>query len=116
MCLLSLVQNCFLILEGTVRVLDIVRKHDAVAAPLPFHSEQGAIQVSHDAQDLHAFVRKMNFAAARISNHSRTTLMRVAVVMIVLLTQFLNVGTFIDRGAKNDRTFLCGQCANALMR
>jgi hypothetical protein len=62
------VQNYFLRLSGAVLVLDIVRKHDAIAASLPFHSEQGAIQVSHDTQDLNAFVRKMNFAAARVSH------------------------------------------------
>jgi hypothetical protein len=62
------VQNYFSRLDGAAIVLDIVRKQDAITASLPFHSEQDAIQVSHDAQDLHAFVRKMNFAAARISH------------------------------------------------
>ncbi len=53
---------------GAVLVLDIVRKQDAITASLPFHPEQGAIQVSHDAQDLHVFAWEMNFAAPRISH------------------------------------------------
>jgi hypothetical protein len=61
-------QNYFLRLDGAVLVLDIVGKHDAITASLPFHPEQGAIQISHDTQDLHAFVRKVNFPAARVSH------------------------------------------------
>ena len=60
-------QNYFLRLK-LILVLDIVRKQDTIIAFLPFHSEQGAIQVTHYAQDLDAFVREMNFAAARISH------------------------------------------------
>jgi hypothetical protein len=58
----------FLRLGRAALVLDIVRKQDAIITSLPFHSEQNAIQVSHDTQDLHAFVRKVNFGAARISH------------------------------------------------
>jgi hypothetical protein len=47
-------------------VLDIVRKNDAITAASPFHPEQRAIQVLHDAQDLDLFARKINFAAARV--------------------------------------------------
>jgi hypothetical protein len=61
-------QNYFLRLDRAILILDIIRKQDAITASLPFHSEQDAIQVSHDAQELHAFVRKVNFAAARISH------------------------------------------------
>jgi dihydrodipicolinate reductase len=61
-------QNYFLRLDGEIFVLDIVGKQDAITASLPFHSEQDAIQVSHNAQDLHAFVREVNFAAAWISH------------------------------------------------
>jgi hypothetical protein len=41
-------QNYFLRLDRAILVLDIVRKQDAITASPPFHSEQGAIQVSHD--------------------------------------------------------------------
>jgi hypothetical protein len=61
-------QTCFLRWDGPIFVVDIVRKQNAITASLPLHSEQNAIHVSHDAQDLHAFVRKVNFAAARISH------------------------------------------------
>jgi hypothetical protein len=61
-------QNYFLRLDRAILILDIIRKQDAITASLPFHSEQGAIQVSHDAQELHTFVWKVNFAAARISH------------------------------------------------
>jgi len=44
-------------LDRAILVLDVVRKHDAITASLPFNPEQSAIQISHDAQDLHAFVR-----------------------------------------------------------
>src|SRR5216683_3275860 len=54
---LDLMQIYFRRLGEAVLVLDVVRKHDAITAPLPFNPEQSAIQVSHDVQDLHAFVR-----------------------------------------------------------
>jgi hypothetical protein len=61
-------QHYSLTLDRTILVFDIVRKQDAIAASVPFNHEQDAIQVSYDAHDLHAFVRKMNFAGARISH------------------------------------------------
>ena len=54
---LDLMQIYFRRLGEAVLVLDVVRKHDAITASLPFNPEQSAIQVSHDVQDLHAFVR-----------------------------------------------------------
>ena len=68
MCRLSLMLHYFLRLDRAILVFDIVGKQDAITASLPFHPEQDAIQVSHDAQDLHAFVWEVNIAAARISH------------------------------------------------
>jgi len=50
--------------------LQVFGEHDAITSGLPCHLQQSTIEVPHNPHNRHAFAWKMNFAAARISDHS----------------------------------------------